>query len=81
MTDVEYIARGIIMLKKGVIVDNTPPHELTGKIEGKVWRMPCAETEVQPMQNRFRVTNITRDEDETRMVVLLVLADTDPTPE
>lgn len=76
--DIEFIARDIIMLKKGVIVDNAPPHELTKKIEGKVWNVPCAESDVQPMQDKFRVTNIARDED-TGEVLLRVLADEQPT--
>ena len=76
--DIEFIARDIIMLKKGVIVDNAPPHELTKKIEGKVWSVPCAESDVQPMQDKFRVTNIARDED-TGEVLLRVLADEQPT--
>lgn len=78
VSDIEFIARDIIMLKKGVIVDNAPPQELVKKIEGKVWRVPCAETAVQDMQDRFRVTNITRDE-ETGVVLLRVLADEQPT--
>ena len=76
--DIEFIARDIIMLKKGVIVDNAPPHELTKKIEGKVWNVPCAESDVQQMQDKFRVTNIARDED-TGEVLLRVLADELPT--
>lgn len=76
--DIEFIARDIIMLKKGVIVDNAPPHELTKKIEGKVWNVPCAESDVQMMQDKFRVTNIARDE-ETGEVLLRVLADEHPT--
>ena len=36
MPDVEFIARDIIMLKKGVIVDNAPTQELIGKIDGGV---------------------------------------------
>lgn len=76
--DIEFIARDIIMLKKGVIVDNAPPHELTKKIEGKVWNVPCDESDVQPMQDKFRVTNIARDED-TGEVLLRVLADEQPT--
>ncbi len=76
--DIEFIARDIIMLKKGVIVDNAPPHELTKKIDGKVWNVPCAEPEVQEMQDKFRVTNIARDE-ETGAVLLRVLSDTQPT--
>lgn len=76
--DIEFIARDIIMLKKGVIVDNAPPHELTKKIEGKVWNLLCAESDVQQMQDKFRVTNIARDED-TGEVLLRVLADEQPT--
>ena len=77
--DIEFIAKNIIMLKKGVIVDNAPPHELVRKIEGKVWLIPCTEAEVQHMQERFRVTNITRDEN-TNKVLLRVLAEEMPTP-
>ena len=76
--DIEFIAKDIIMLKKGVIVDNAPPHELVKKIDGGVWLVPCAEHEVQAMQDRFRVTNIARDE-QTGEVLLRVLADAMPT--
>lgn len=76
--DIEFIARDIIMLKKGVIVDNAPPHELTKKIESKVWNVPCAESDVQLMQDKFRVTNIARDDD-TGEILLRVLADEQPT--
>ena len=75
--DIEFIAKDIIMLKKGVIVDNAPPHELTRKIEGKVWNVPCAEADVQAMQDRFRVTNISRDE-QTGTVLLRILSDKCP---
>ena len=76
--DIEFIAKDIIMLKKGVIVDNAPPHELVKKIDGGVWIVPCAESEVQTMQDHFRVTNIARDE-QTGEVLLRVLSDTNPT--
>lgn len=78
VSDIEFIARDIIMLKKGVIVDNAPPHELTKKIEGKVWNVPCVESEVQTMQDRFKVTNIAREE-ESGMILLRVLAEDQPT--
>ena len=74
VSDIEFIARDIIMLKKGAIVDNAPPHELTQKIEGKVWNVPCLESDVQSMQDKFRVTNIARD-DENGEVLLRVLSD------
>ena len=75
--DIEFIAKDIILLKKGVIVDNAPPHQLTKKIEGKVWNVPCGETEVQRMQDTYRVTNISRD-DEHGDVILRILAEEKP---
>ena len=77
VSDVEFIARNIIMLKKGVIVDSAPPHELTRKIDGKVWNVYCSEANVQLMQERFRVTNIARD-DEAGDVILRVLSEDKP---
>ena len=77
VSDIEFIARDIIMLKKGIIVDNAPPHELIQKIEGKVWNVPCLESDVQSMQDKFRVTNIARD-DENGEVLLRVLSDDPP---
>ena len=75
--DIEFIARDIIMLKKGVIADKAPPHELTKKIEGKVWNLHCRETDVQRMQEMYRVTNISRDDTASgdKPVVLRVLSD------
>ena len=75
--DIEFIAKDIIMLKKGVIVDNAPPQELMKKINGKVWLVLCAETDVQMMQDKFRVTNIARDEESA--VTLRVLSEIQPT--
>ncbi len=78
VSDIEFIAREIIMLKKGVIVDHASPQELTKKIDGTVWNVPCEEDKVQEMQEKFRVTNIARD-DTTGEVLLRVLSDSQPT--
>jgi len=75
--DIEFIARDIILLKKGVIVDNAPPAKLLKKIDGRIWLQPCAEEEVQALQNRVLVTNISRDET-TGEVLLRVLSDAAP---
>ena len=76
VSDVEYIARDAIMLKKGRIVDNAPPHELTRKIEGKVWQATVRPETVGEMQNKFRVVNIQNGDDG---VMLRILADEKPT--
>ena len=77
VSDIEFIARGIVMLKKGVIVDNAPPHELSSRIDGKVWNIPCSESEVQSIQERLRVINIARD-DVSGKAIVRVLSDESP---
>ena len=77
VSDVEFIAREVIMLKKGVIVDHAPPATLLAKMEGKVWSLPVAENAVSEMQQKFRVTNISRDE-MTGQVLLRVLSEERP---
>lgn len=74
--DVEYIAKDVIMLKKGVIADNAPPSELLRKIDGSVWRVKTAEDEVMDLQNAYMVTNILKDDDG---VSVRILSDTKPT--
>jgi ABC-type multidrug transport system ATPase subunit len=75
VSDIEYIARDIILLKKGVITDNAPPAELIKKIDGKVWSVPCAEADVPVMQEQFRITNIVKND---TGVSLRILSDTKP---
>ena len=75
VSDIEYIAKNVIMLKKGVIVDNAPPSELLKKIDGCVWRLKTTEDKVMDLQNRFRVTNILKDDDG---VSLRILSDEKP---
>jgi len=74
--DVEYIAKDVIMLKKGVIADNAPPSELLRKIDGSVWRVKTTEDKVMDLQNAYMVTNILKDDDG---VSVRILSDTKPT--
>ena len=42
-----------------------------------MWIVPCSEDEVPEIQNRYRVTNISRDE-QTGEVLLRILSDVQP---
>ncbi|MBQ9151382.1 MAG: ATP-binding cassette domain-containing protein [Clostridia bacterium] len=77
VSDVEFIAREVIMLKKGVISDSGSPYEMTRKIEGKVWQVTVTPEDVQAMQDTHRVVNIQNGE---QGVILRILADEPPTP-
>ena len=77
VSDVEYIAKEAILLKKGVIIDHAPPQELLHKIDGKVWLLPIAEECIGTMEKQYRITNITRD-DVTGKALLRVLSEECP---
>ena len=76
VSDIEYIAKSVIMLKKGVICDNAPVGDLLAKMQGKVWLLPCEENEVDFVRERFRVVNILKSEE--GKAVLRIISDTKP---
>ncbi len=76
VSDVEFIAREIIMLKKGVISDSGSPYDLTAKIEGQVWQTTVRPEEVQKMQAAHRVVSIQVGDNG---VILRILSDRKPT--
>lgn len=78
VSDVEFIAKRVIMLRKGVVVDNASPNEMINKISGSVWKVICSESEIEKIQNNFRITNIGRD-DESGGTVLRIVSKKKPT--
>lgn len=80
VSDIEFIARDVIMLKRGVVIDSAPPAALIAKIEGRVWNVTVDESAVVAMQAAYRVTNIARDE-QSGDIVLRVLSDERPSPD
>ena len=75
VSDVEYIAKEVIFLKKGQITDLAPAHELAAKIDGKVWEITCKSEDVAKLQQTYRVINIAQTE---TGVTLRVLSETTP---
>lgn len=73
--DIEYIASEVIMLKKGIIVDNAPASELVSKMEGKVFSVTVKESDVEDFHQKFRVVNMAKGEDG---VVMRVISDIKP---
>lgn len=76
VSDIEYIARDVIMLKKGIIVDSGSPTELISKMDGKVYNVPMRESEVTDFQSKYRVVSISKNENG---VVLRTISETKPT--
>lgn len=76
--DIEFIAKRIIMLKKGKIIHNATPSELVERIAGKVWSVAVPEAQVAELQRHYRVTAITRDERDPSLVLLRVISEQKP---
>lgn len=77
VSDVEYIARDVILLKKGVIADQASPAALVSRIEGRVWRVTARPEEVASLQAEYTVTGIQKED---RGVSLRILAKSPPAP-
>ena len=78
VSDVEFIAKEIILLKKGVIVDAAPPQKLVENMDGKVWLVHCAEDDVPTIQNQYLITNISPSGDSALPACLRVLCEQKP---
>ena len=81
VSDVEFIAKEIIMLRKGEIIQKAPGHELLRELDGKVWTLCVPEGEIAAVQSAFAVTNISQAEHQPGMAVLRVLCDSRPVPD
>ena len=70
VSDIEFVAKEIIILKKGVIIDSAPSPELTEKISNKVWKSTVDEENVQKMQEKCRVINISKTDNGVELRIL-----------
>ena len=77
VSDIEFIAKDAIILKKGVVIDDAPPAELARKMENKVWNLRCMERDVVDYESQYRVTSIAKAEDD--FAELRVLSEMKPT--
>lgn len=56
--DVGCISKEILLLKEGQLLCQTPPEELTSRMEGKVWEVVIAPRDLPQWQNRYPISNI-----------------------
>lgn len=79
VSDVEFIAKSIMMLKTGCLVDMASPSELIRKMKGKVWQVVCRPIDIPAIQAEYRVVNMQQTDGDNFMVKLRILADVKPT--
>ena len=58
VSDVEYIAKEILLLRRGTLVMQGTPRELEQSIQGKVWEVSVNEADMALMVDTYCVSNI-----------------------
>jgi len=58
VSDVECIAKEIILLKKGVLLRCEPTHELIDGVAGKVWEADVDREQLSSLSSRYLVSNL-----------------------
>jgi len=75
VSDIEYIAKEIIMLKDGHLLEKKSPSELIETVRMKVFEVRITEDLIKQIEQKYKVGNIARDKDK---VVVRVLSDKPP---
>lgn len=63
VSDVEYIAREVLLIDRGHLVMRGTPAKILGDMEGKVWQLHVTPQEIQKVQEQYIVTNILGEKD------------------
>lgn len=63
VSDVEFIANEIMMLKKGVLIKQNTPANLSAELDGKVWEVTLSDTNELKIYDNFTISNMQRDND------------------
>lgn len=75
ISDVEYVAQDILLVKDGHLLSYDIPEALLSKMQGHVWQMTCSQIEVAKYQGQFQIANISRTNDG---IELRIIADKKP---
>lgn len=63
VSDIEYIAREVLLIDRGHLVMRGTPAEILSHMEGKVWQLHISPEQLPEVQNQYIVTNILGEKD------------------
>lgn len=78
VSDIEYIANKIMIMKSGQLIHNDSLDEIIKVIDEKVWECTVTPEEAEKLSNIYTIINIRHDKDKT---FLRLVSDKSPTPE
>lgn len=75
VSDIEFIANQVILLKDGLLLKQDTPTSLVAGIEGKVWTVTATDQTIDEKLRHLKISNMMRDHNE---IHLRVIADEKP---
>ena len=78
VSDIEFIAKEVLLMKRGEIIDSGAPHILCEKIDGKVFEITADESMLDEISAKYKVGNISKDE---KNIYVRVISEQPPTYE
>lgn len=58
VSDIEYVADEVLLLKKGELIQKATPSALLGQLENQVWRLRIQEEELEKYSTNYAVSNV-----------------------
>ena len=79
VADIEYIAKEVVVMNQGTIAATGSPLSLSQSMRGRVWLAAVPMNDVDMMQARYQVTNISPSQADPSRVVMRILSAEKPT--
>lgn len=70
VSDIEYVAKEVLVMKQGELVRKAPAASLVKEMEGKVWKVLTDESAFNVLRERYTVGNILRSENGLEMKII-----------
>ena len=75
VSDIEFIAKEVLLLKQGELIGKGKPFNLCRTIEGKVFEITASEDQLSDISDSYKVGNISKDE---QNIYVRVISETEP---
>lgn len=70
VSDIEFIANQVILLKDGRLLKQDAPHALVDGLAGKVWKVTASEDTLDEKLHRLKISNMLREQEEIHLRVI-----------
>lgn len=70
VSDIEFIAKEVLVLKGGQLIQKETPEKLLKGIEDKVWSVTVGDSEIGDFQSKYKVGNINRVQDQFQLRII-----------